>query len=364
MKYYHNWPIGHGMDFPITFNDNGTASFPERAANWLARPLIKAIKNQESNNAIIERKVNKAITRVLLLNCLDPCYGHVLWKLFNAHHYREVAPPEGLAVLIPKNCVWLVPDFAAEIWSVEVELDLLGIPIPAVDQFIRDQTDQYESVRLLPGLTHIDHQDLDMKSFLRTTPFDLSDFQKQSACITFIWREDRLWLGSAWEEWLSLFATKYNVAIINKWLVGRQISKMKQVAAQLLQQLPAAKFYVTGLGRQGVFPGHVNDLRRLKADSKTEMEWCEVYAKSHLVIGVHGSNMIIPTALSAGFIELLPKHKVPFMAEDILMKHPARFQTFLGRHLDLYSAAEVIVEHAVSMIEDFGYLYKNTMARP
>lgn len=139
---------------------------------------------------------------------------------------------------------------------------------------------------------------------------------------------------------------------------------MKQVAAQLRQQLPAANFYVTGLGRQGVFPGHFNDLRRLKADSETEMEWCGVYAKSHLVIGVHGSNMIIPTALSAGFIELLPKHKVPFMTEDILMKHPARFQTFLGRHLDLHSATEVIVEHAVSMMEDFSYLYKNTMARP
>ena len=364
MKYYHNWPIGHGADFPISFNHNGTAGYPDKAAVWLAKPLIKAIKGNLSTAALVDRCVKKEISQVLLLNCLDPCYGHVLWKLFNAFHYRDIESPKGLVVLIPKNCAWLVPDFVAEVWSVEADLGSLKLPIPAVDTFIRELFNSYESVHVLPAYTHIDHHNLDLTQFLRVTPFNLADFYLHDASITFIWREDRYWLRSKWEEWLSLVATKYSITWLKAWFLSRQLSSIKKIAYQVLQQIPTSRFNVTGLGTWGVFPDCINDLRQLKTDREIEMEWCQTYAQSQLVIGVHGSNMLIPTALAAGFIELLPRNKIPFITEDILMKHPARFQTFLGRHLDLFTPAKVIANHVTSIFKDFDYLYKNTFTKP
>ena len=352
------------MDFPISFTDNGTSSFSEKAACWLAKPLIKAIKNDLTGSASIERQVKKEVTRILLLNCLDPCYGHVLWKLFNAFHYRNPLPSQGLAVLIPKNCAWLVPDFVAEVWSVDVELGVLNLPIPALDNFIREMSHNYQSIQVLPASTHIDHANLDLKQFIRFDPFELADFFSHNPRVTFIWREDRLWIRSRWEELLSLIAVKYSITWFKQWLLSRQLATIRKVASLVRAQIPTVTFSVAGLGTRGVFPDYFNDLRQQKTDHHVEVKWCQTYASSQLVIGVHGSNMLIPTALAAGYIELLPRHKIPFMTEDILMKHSERFQTFLGRHLDLFTPAKVIAKHTISVLQDFEYLYKNTLSKP
>jgi hypothetical protein len=362
-EYFHNWPVGHGVDFPISFDGNGKARYPAKSAQWLAGPLIKSIKEGLNSTAKVVRKINRPLSAALLLNCLDPCYGHVLWKLFNAFHYRDLIYPKGLIVLIPANCTWLVPDFVAEVWSVDIPMSQLGLPISELDGFIRSQSEQYDSIRVLPGYTHIDHEKLDLKMFLGVDKFKLSEFDSRQAAITFIWREDRFWLGSVMGEWISLIEAKYSWRWLNQWLLKGQLRKMRQVAIMVRKQLPEARFFVTGLGRWGKFPDFFEDLRQEKSDRRTETKWCQVYAQSQLVIGVHGSNMMIPTALAAGFIELLPRHKLSYMSEDILMNHPARLQTFLGRHLDLYCKSKVIAVHAVSMIRDFGYLYKNWLAK-
>ncbi len=362
IKYYHNWPVGHGVDFPISFDDQSSSRYPQKSKKWLAEPLITAIRTGSNTTASVERMVRQTISDVLLLNCLDPCYGHILWKLFNAIYYQDLEDSQGIIVLIPANCQWLVPDFVAEVWSVDIEIDLLGLPIPQLDDFIREMTNQYDSMHILPASTHIDHGKFDLKPFLRIDKFDLVSFSKQQVCITFIWRQDRFWLSSTIGEWLNLIAIKYSQAWINQWLARKQLQKIKQVADLVLEQIPNAKFKVTGLGTYGIFPEYFNDLRQNRPDPKTEIEWCSTYQQSQLVIGVHGSNMLIPTALAAGFIELIPKSKLPFITEDILMKHPARFQTFLGRHLDLLTSAKLIAAHAISMIKDFDYLYKHTLA--
>ena len=364
MKYYHNWPVGHGADFPIAFNDNGAHNYPEKAANWLAQPLIKAINKNLKGAASVERLVKKEISQVLLLNCLDPCYGHVLWKLLNAFHYRDVKPPQGLVVLIPSNCFWLVPDFVSEIWSVDIELPLLGLHIPSVDHFVKEISKEYQSIHLLPASTHIDHSKVDLYQFLKISPFNLANFSVSPTNITFIWREDRLWLSNNLEQSISLFAKKYHIKWLNRWLVRRQLLTMKKVARYIRRLIPDVRFNVAGLGTQGVFPDYFRDLRQLTTNPQVEKNWCQAYAQSQLVIGVHGSNMIIPTALSAGFVELVPRYKIPFITEDMLMKHTARFQTFLGRHLDLFTPAKVIALHITSMLKDFDYLYNNTLSQP
>ena len=359
LDYYHNWPVGHGADFPISFNLNGTARYPEKAAQWLARPLIKAVKQNLSINAPVRREVKKSISQALLLNCLDPCYGHVIWKLFNASRYRDIPLPGGLVVLIPANCSWLVPGFVAEIWSVDANLSSLNYLVPSVGTFIRETSRNFESVSLVPVATHMDHSGVDIQQFLPVKPFRLQDFYLKPACITLIWREDRFWLASRPEQWISLVACKYSIKWLISWLSYRQLKKMSKVTRFIRREMPAIRIKVTGLGVRGKFPEYIEDLRQLKLTEYWEKKWCQVYADSQLVIGIHGSNMLIPTAIAAGFIELLPPGKIPFITEDILMKHGPRLQMFLGRHLDVYSSSKIIARHVISVFRDFEYLYRN-----
>ena len=57
--YIHNWPIAHGAEFPIAFTDNGIATYDERAYQWLARPLIRAIKQDLKVEAPVKRIIRR-----------------------------------------------------------------------------------------------------------------------------------------------------------------------------------------------------------------------------------------------------------------------------------------------------------------
>ena len=92
---------------------------------------------------------------------------------------------------------------------------------------------------------------------------------------------------------------------------------------------------------------------------ETEILWNGVYAKSHIVIGVHGSHMLIPSALAAGFINIVPRYKIPHLVEDTVLPYGNRLLQFMGRFLDEFSAPGLAASHAVSIIREFGYVNRN-----
>jgi hypothetical protein len=266
--------------------------------------------------------------------------------------------------LIPENCGWLVPDYIAEVWLVDIKLPQINLRLDSLRTFIEETANQYDTLKVLPLYTHLDHSRVALEQFIRESPFQLADFYQRPYCITFIWREDRYWLRSKPEQWLSLVSIKFSLGWTRKWFIWRQVKAMSKVAQIIRRSIDDVSIKVVGLGTSGKLPASVEDQRQSTTDSQVERQWCKLYSESHLVIGIHGSNMLIPTALAAGFIELIPEYKLPFMTEDILMKHPPRFQTFLGRHLDIFSSTQAIAGHALSMLKDFKYLYRNTTVSP
>ena len=356
-RYYHNWPIGHGAHFPLTFTNNGKARYSAKAEAWLAKPLINAVKQKLNSPANIHRTVVRPIRHGILLNCLDPCFGHVLWRLFNATRFKDLDPPQGLIVLIPKQCRWLVPDYAAEVWEIDLPLNKFQQRLQGLPEFI--ETLPLESLQLANIKTHPDHQNLPLSDFLKMPGFELAKFTERPLEVTFIWREDRFWLRSGFENYLWRAAVKFNVSGLFSWLCFRQGNAMKQVMNRLQREYPRSRFNIAGIGSRGEFP-QMNDLRKQHPNEDDELAWCRLYARSHLVIGVHGSNMILPTALAAGFIELLPRFKIPFITEDILLRHPPRYQLYLGRHLDLPVSANLLAQHIIDLYRSFSYLQSNT----
>jgi hypothetical protein len=364
-NYYHTVPSGHSALFPISFSQKTNKTrFDEKVKVWLADPLIQSIRNNLSNDKTISKKVFRETKEIILLNCLDTCYGHVFLKLLNAQKYIKEFPAKGVIVIIPASFEWLLPKGIAETWLVETKLDDFNKRILNLDSFVKEELKRFESVLLSEAPVHPDISKIEFSEFLKTEKFDLNKFDKAQSQITFILREDRFWTNNRLDAFLMLLSiSKGWMSFMKRYFIFRQNRLIKKLVKKINEKSGREiQFCAVGLGKSGMLGTSIKDFRKETIDEKGEKDWCELYAQSHLVIGIHGSNMLIPTALSAGFIELLPRYKIANMTEDIAMNHKGRYTQFLGRHLDEFSSVSLVAEHAVSMMNDFSFLRRNTEA--
>ncbi len=360
--YYHTLPTGHAALFPVALSQKtAKASYDRKWASWLALPLIASLKEGKSVQKVISKKILNSHKNVVLLNCLDSCYGHVFLKLLNAQHCLRNHPDRGLIVLIPANFSWMLPQGLAEVWQVEAPLKEFNRGIANLDAFVKEELKRFDSVLLSEVPVHPDISSFELKDFLKIEKFELQQFSARPPQITFVLREDRFWLNTKPDAWLwKLAVSKGWMGLFRNYFIRKQNRLINALAKDIHTRLEGKiSFYATGLGKTGVLDSLIQDRRQIKTEEKIEKEWCKFYAESHLVIGVHGSNMLVPTALSAGFIELLPRHKIYNLTEDIAMVHKGRYMHFLGRFLDEFSSVKLVATHAVSMLEWFPVVKKN-----
>jgi hypothetical protein len=86
----------------------------------------------------------------------------------------------------------------------------------------------------------------------------------------------------------------------------RQGEYIDKVYRHLAHALPDIDVAVVGIASGGGLCEGIKDMRKTEVDVETEKEWCRRYSISHLVIGVHGSNMILPSAFAGGSVVLMP----------------------------------------------------------
>ena len=361
-KYFHTLPIGHAALFPISFSQKTLKTrFDDYIKGWLAAPLIDAVRTKKEVEREILCSISKKSNNVILLNCLDSCYGHVFLKLVNAQKYLNEFPEKQLIVIIPSSFEWMVPKGVAEIWKVEATLSDFNFIIKGLDAFIKKEILRFQFVTLSDSPVHPDLSVINFKEYLKTDKFNLQDFEKKPTTISFILREDRFWLPTKIDSFLmQLSISKGWMKWMKPYFVLKQNSLVRKLAKKIKQKSTTPiSFYAAGIGKTGNLGDLIHDLRKESINTTIELEWCELYSTTSIVIGIHGSNMLIPTALSAGFIELLPRYKLYNLTEDIAMNHKGRFMHFLGRFLDEFSSVELVAEHAVSIIKRFPLVKKN-----
>jgi hypothetical protein len=345
--------------FPIGFSEDlSKRKYDQRSAEWLAGPLFSSWKSSAFFTPKIEQKIfnEEKNGKAVLLNCLDDCFGHVFYKLLNIQLIKEKFPNHHLIVVVPVNFEWLLPNTVDEIWLVQCSMKELRGLIQTFDYF--DMLPRrFTEVILHEAHTHLDQDKIKLEAFLKTSSFNLELYDKRQPKITFILREDRFL--SSGSLFLEKLANKTGWTILIRWLAFSQNSKVRQIARQIQKAIPDAQFHATGIGKTGTLGPLVHDYRNTVITEKVEREWCKLYAHSHLVIGIHGSNMLIPTALAAGFIILIPEAKIPHYAEDSLGKKGSRLTLFLGRYFPLGVSKKYIAIHATRMITDFKYFYRN-----
>ncbi|WP_375586208.1 hypothetical protein [Cyclobacterium xiamenense] len=359
LEFFATLPVGHAALFPVAFSRDGRHTrFDRKEGSWMALPLIRSFRRNLEVDAGMRLLQANPGGDLVLVNCLDSCFGHVLSKLWNVMLLKKKFPSKTLAVLLPSRFSWLVTDPRVEIWSIDLPLEALDNGVKGLDAWVKKQCSRFRSVALSPVPVHPTIEESDLEEVLQARPFDLGDFTRLPLQLTFVWRSDRFWLDSPLLDLIDKASIKFGFQpLVRSLLCYRQRRLLAGLIRRLRSALPGARFYVTGLGKEGRLPESWIDERVERIDPAVERRWNEIYGRSQVVMGVHGSHMLIPTGLAAGFVELLPPHKVPHLTEDIARHHPGRMAHFLGRFVGENTNPSLLARHVIAMVKGFGRVY-------
>jgi hypothetical protein len=360
-NFYSTLPVGHDLLFPCSFDFNGKLfNATQEAKGWLIDPLIHSLTKTENQKVVqIEKEIKEQKEEAIILNCLDNCFGHVFYKLWNLPLLKSKYPNKSIIVFIPRKTRWLLPDTFSEVWLFDASFKMLENYLTNLDQEIKQNLlPRFKNVSLSKAYTHLSLDKINLKDFVKTDRFDLSKFNDLPHQITFVLREDRFWHRYRFEYFLFKVFVKLNLS--KQIFIWRQNYLVDKVASLIKKNFPQAKLVATGLCRSGSLSSLIEDQRKNKLTESDEKNWCGIYSSSHVVVGIHGSNMLIPTALAAGFVEILPREKIKHISEDILLNRSSRYSIFLGRHVDHFSSPKLIARHISGILADFPYLYRNT----
>jgi hypothetical protein len=191
----------------------------------------------------------------------------------------------------------------------------------------------------------------------------------ETPTVTFIWRGDRLWGEAETPGRLSHWADKLRVRMGLSGPVPyrEQTQRVAQLATYLREAFPKLDFALVGLGMPGDMPDWIKDLRTATINTMTEKAWCDRYSLSHVVIGVHGSNMLLPSAHAGAVVELMPSERWENMIQDLLMPDlDCREAIFRYRIIPLSVSTQEaallimsLLRHHQRMERNFGYRFVN-----
>ena len=367
-EFLHTLPIGHALEFPITISSADKKAMNQTPANqWLALPLQESFLSQNKLKVEVRIEQQKIIMGdPIIINCLDSCFGHLYAKVWNAQSLVNRHPEKDVIVLIPANYALMVPKEASEIWLVDIPITAVRFFLEGLDRWIKNQLERFEKVYLSQAYMHLDHHAfVNVEKLLGQKRFDLNQFHELPLQITFILREDRFWHGSRVMDYLFRLSVKLGrQQLLKSFFLRRQRYLVCKTSRYIGKSIPEVRFNATGLGKSQPLGGQINDLRVAQINLETERSWNKVYSQSQIVIGIHGSHMLLPTSLAAGFINLLPRYKIDHLVEDTVLPYSNRMLQFMGRFLDEFSSSSLIAMHAVSMVRSFPMVFGNSERMP
>ncbi|MCB9185106.1 MAG: hypothetical protein H6591_14445 [Flavobacteriales bacterium] len=359
--FFHDLPVGFAVDHDVAIGkDDGTMHDAKGAEPWVTGPLMKGYAAQSDEEVRIERRVLRPCKRVVVLNTLDFLYGHVLLKLWNAQYYLDAHAELGLVVIIPRSFEWLIPQGAAEAWIVDQRLGQAHGWYRSIDRQVNAFLADYDEAFLGKGYAHPDKSKVDIERFTGVRPFDVDTFATAPPRITYVLREDRLWFRTPLHKLKYRTLMRFGLKGIAHWYFLRDQQRLALASLKRIQAaVPGAMATIVGLGDALPVPEGVQDLRTRTMSVEVEREWCRAYAASQIVIGVHGSNMLLPTALAGGCIEVLPFDRYGNIVQDVAVRCNDVMLLFLYRFVDEFASARTVARQAISMFRDFPVFHRN-----
>jgi hypothetical protein len=347
------FPSGHFTYNPVKLNESNEPDAPTRSApKWLVELFIRAVKSPPRAGALFAVEAPKQVSKAaILVNCLDGCYGHCLYKLAYVL-LLEKNDDKDIIVIIHPAFRHLVPDSVAEIWLVRAPFNVLDFKIGGFHEFVTGQLARLP----MPELAHV-RMDLPLEEFdftrlAKIQPFDFKALKTGPFRVTLILREDRFWLRSRFDSFFYLACIKFGWLRKMKWYFAlKQKNYLRSFVKKLRRQLDV-QIQAIGIGKTLSLP-FLKDERLAYAEFAAQEErWLRVYEASHVCIGVHGSNMLLPSYLAGSCISLLPDFKISNFSEEFIPKPgPAQRNMHVNRTLPLNTSPTQLAAHAVSIVQ-------------
>ncbi|HZI16999.1 MAG TPA: hypothetical protein VEY09_00240 [Pyrinomonadaceae bacterium] len=325
-EFYGDLKTGQALYTPMLLEKDTGAVHDAHGVGWYAGWLRDSYARRTDAPVPFSVRESRAVRRpVVLLNCLDTLYGHSLLKLLNAQHYLDRRPDVDLIVVVPDALAWMVPDGVAQTWVV-------GLPLRRGTEWndwlareIRRRVETFGSVSLSTAPSHPRPVDYDIERFTRVRPFPLEEWGARllRPRVTFAWRDDRCWEVPRDRSAAQRPGGIRRLTRRSPAAPAGQASLVSELAEALRAGRPALDFAVAGLAEsvsRGEFPPWVEDLRSTGVSEETERRWCLLYAGSHVVVGVHGSNMLLPSGHAGSVVELLGPERWGNFTQDILFR--------------------------------------------
>ncbi|HLT73400.1 MAG TPA: hypothetical protein VKZ75_12145 [Cyclobacteriaceae bacterium] len=361
ISFHQSLPTGHMLDHPLAINTATHRLYPDDWNMWWqSDPFRHFCTTVRKDDISIRKIVHAQHRKVIILNAIDFLYGHSLLKLYNALHYIDNYKDAGLIVLIPAIFEWLVPDGCAEVWAVDLGLGRLRDSYEAIERFVAKESERFDEISVSTTFNHPDFTRIDISRFTGVRPFDVDKFYDYRPCFTFALREDRWWVKSPLSNFTFRVARKLGLTkLAGKILVAQQDRLVKRTIRKIRQEIPEAEFFITGLGKAGSLARLASDQRTTRMNPDVEREWCRIYAKSHVIIGAHGSNMLLPTAHAAACVEVLMEERNRNIVQDLSVRYNDRRQLFFYRFADQYASPSSIAVKAVGIYKNYENCYRN-----
>jgi len=337
-----DFEIGQALATPYLVDlEQGKVYGEPRALSWFGEPLLTSLQRPDHNPDVsLTVEVLRTAREVVVLNCIDYLYGHALLKLLNCDNYLKNKSTVGLIVIVQKSLRWMVPEGVAEIWTVDIPFASSQRYFKRLDELISGESERFERIWLSRANSH--PSGFDICSYTRVPRHDFSTDRFR---ITFVWREDRVWMdgmcgfGRATFPGLKCLGMK-----LQRYKICRLFDLMRKA-------FPLVECTVAGLGVTGGFPTWIHDVRVDAFTEKSERALCQIYAESRLVVGVHGSNMLLPSAHAGMTLDLMPNDRWGNFAQDILFhENDVRIASYRYRFLPVSISISELASLATEQI--------------
>lgn len=331
--------IGHARYYPFCLDTTNWKLFGQdnHSKEWFGKPFLASLKTPSSKDIALKvsrkSKVSHKNKKVIIINC---------------DQYKNNR--DGYVIVIAPKCIeWLIPDYVAEAWIVDLPLSETQNYYLKLEEKINQQFKRFDSVYI--NKTNCHPQDVDIQDYAKCKPHDL---ESEELVISFYWREDRLWLSSKiLDTFLSNNLLKHVAFLIQAIKIILLFSKIKKV-------FPTAKFLLVGIGKQITFPSWISDFRIARFSQNKDKEQCKLYSKSKLIIGTLGSHMILPSALAGMKIEIIREHSIGCLGQDVVIASQLktldpRFLSFIHRYMPIDVSIYSLSTAAISMLTDYPF---------
>lgn len=358
---FRSFPSGHFAANEVEFSAKGELlGNPDSLPRWLVDNAQKALFGGVSKAASYSVVARRSVTKpVVLLNCLDSCYGHCLYKLANVLRLEQ-EPGYDIVVIVHPSFVHLVPDSVAEMWIVKAPFHDLDFKLEGFHEYVAGQLQRFEGAELAQAFMNLDFEKLDFTRLTKVSPFNFRLFADAPVNVTFVLRSDRFWIRGRFDNLFYLACLKFGwLPFFRDYFASKERRHINGFVRQIRKRL-SVEVSAVGIGKaQGM--RFLDDKRVEYAEFvRQEERWLEVYAQSHICIGVHGSNMLLPSFLAGAYISLLPDFKIDNFSEDYIpRKEPLQKALFLCRTLPTETSPRNLARHVATMWEGWTHGIRN-----